>query len=531
MMMNNALYRQLMQNMDEAVSITDNQWVTSYVNPRFCELIGREESDIIGKPATIFLDSASKKKVAQFEKSERLEWLSSSYEVVFISQKKQKITVTLNAAPLPDGGTIGIMTDIRKAQKQEQIYSQLIDHMEEAVAMTDSQDIVTYANPKLCNLLWKNIDEIVGYSANEFLDEASKKKVEKINKNEREKGKSSSYDITIVTKLWNHIPVQLNGTPLPDGGTIGIMTDMRELQAKAENEKILYNAVQYSTDGIIMCNTLWEITFWNKGAQMIFGSKHDDMIGKGLSSIFNKKDLWNILQDNEIITKYDIEGKHRDKSKMRISITQTPILNEKKNKIVSYLLICRDVTNHRKIETEMESKYKKIREVYQGIGIIKRQSDYIFDLLDMFENYHYDLSSIGDFIVTSVIMLTHADGCELRIYDKKHDKLDMISHFWFSQDWSGKKKIHFKGSLAEKAYESGKPLKIIDILQETKYQTPALARKHGMTSLLLIPLIAKWNFIWVLSLYTKADKKLEIFENEFIEKYAKVIQLLLASSV
>jgi len=403
--------------------------------------------------------------------------------------------------------------------------------MEEAVAMTDKDDIVTYANPKLCNLLGKKFDEIVGFSANDFLDTASQKKVAKVNKSERNKWESSSYEITIITKLWNHIPVQLNGTPLPDGGTIGIMTDIRELQARVENEKVLYNAVQYSTDGIIMCDTEGKITFWNKWAQMIFGSKHDDMIDKNLLTVFSKKDLWNILQDKEAITRYDLEAKHRDKSKIRISITQTPILNEKKNKIVSYLLICRDVTNHRKIEMEMESKYKKIREVYEWIGIIKRQSDYIFDLLEMFENYHYDLSSIWDFIVTSVIMLTHADGCELRIYDKKQDKLDMISHFWFSQDWSGKKKIHFKWSLAEKAFESWKPLKIIDLLQETKYQTPALARKHGMTSLLLIPLMAKWNFIWVLSLYTKADKKLEIFENEFIEKYAKVIQLLLASSV
>jgi hypothetical protein len=33
------------------------------------------------------------------------------------------------------------------------------------------------------------------------------------------------------------------------------MTDLREIKAKEESEKILYNAVQYSTDAIMLCNT------------------------------------------------------------------------------------------------------------------------------------------------------------------------------------------------------------------------------------------------------------------------------------
>ncbi len=145
----------------------------------------------------------------------------------------------------------------------------------------------------------------------------------------------------------------------------------------------------------------------------------------------------------------------------------------------------------------------------------------------MFENYYFDLEKIGDFIVTSIIMLTKVDGCELRLYDTENDKLNMVSYFGFSQDWAGKRKIFFKGSLAEQAYNNGAPMKIIDLRKEPLYQTAALAKKHNMTSLLLLPLGAKGEFIGLLSLYTKADKKLEIFDNEFIEKYAKIIQIIL----
>ena len=98
---------------------------------------------------------------------------------------------------------------------------------------------------------------------------------------------------------------------------------------------------------------------------MIYGTKHDEVIRKNLSLFFLKKDIAQIITDSEVITKYELKAKHKNKSKMDISITQTPILDVKKKKITSYLLICRDITNHRKVEEEIESKYRKIREVYE----------------------------------------------------------------------------------------------------------------------------------------------------------------------
>ncbi len=529
-MITNTVYRKLLENMAEAVWMGDENEKTVYANPKFCKLVGYSLEEMIGKQSYIFWDEESAKKVKNTNTSKRKKGESSSYTWNLLSKSWEKISVMLNWTPLPDGGTIGIMTDLRELKEKESIYRQLVENMAEAVWMGDENEKTVYANPKFCKLVGYSLEEMIGKQSYIFWDEESAKKVKNTNTSKRKKGESSSYTWNLLSKSWEKISVMLNWTPLPDGGTIGIMTDLRELKEKEENEKILYNAVQYSTDAIIMCNPKWEITSWNKGAQIIFWHKNT-VIWKNISSLFDKEDISEILRSDEVVNKYELIWKHKNKSKLDISVTQTHIFDIHKTEIASYLLICRDITNHRKIELEMESKYKKIREVYKSIGVIKRQSDYIFELLEMSESYHYDNQSIGDFIVTSIIMLTHVDGCELRILDKKEDKLDMISHFWFSQDWDGKKRITLKWSLAEQAYKNRKPLKIIDILKEPKYQTPALARKHGMTSLLLIPLISWGDLIWVISLYTKASKKLEIFENEFIEKYAKVIQLVLANSI
>jgi PAS domain S-box-containing protein len=65
---------------------------------------------------------------------------------------------------------------------------------------------------------------------------------------------SSGYEGDLLTKGGDRIPVLLSGTPLPDGGTIGIMTDLREIRKKEAQVENLFNrfdlAVRGSNDGL-----------------------------------------------------------------------------------------------------------------------------------------------------------------------------------------------------------------------------------------------------------------------------------------
>jgi len=525
-MISSTIYRKLIENMDEAVCMSNIDGKTLYANPKLCSLLWYSEEEMKNKSTKDILSDESYQKVCEIDTNLRQKGISSSYEVILVSQSWENIPVLLKWTPLAGGDTIGIMTDLREYRKQLSTHTRLVENMAEAVWMGDENEKTIYANPKFCELVEYTLEEMLGKESYIFWDEESTKTVRSTNTSKRKRWESSSYHGNLLTKSGKIIPVELHWTPVEWGGTIGIMTDLRNIKEKEESEKILYNAVQYSTDAIIMSDDIWTITSWNKWAQLIFWYKQD-IIWKKLSIILSKKLLSEILQSEHIVNKFEIEWKHKNGNKLDISVTQAHNYN-KNTKKNSYLLICRDITNHRKIEQEIESKYQKIREVYESIWKIKRQADYIYELLEIHEECHNDLKSLWDFIVTSIIMLTRVDWCELKLYNKKNDTLECISHFWFSQDWSWKKSIIFKWSLAEEAFLNKSPLKIIDIMKEPRYQTPALAQKHGMTSLLLIPLQVKWEFIWLLSLYTKANKKLEIFENDFIEKYSKVIQLVLA---
>ncbi len=406
------------------------------------------------------------------------------------------------------------------------LYKKMVENMNEAVWMGDKDERTIYANPKFCKMMESTLEELLGRESYEFWDRDSIKTVRRINIHERKKGISSSYEGVIVTKNGNKIPVLLNGTPLPDGGTIGIMTDLSEFKKKEQNEKMLSRAIQHASDTIIIFNDKGEITSWNKGAKTVFGYKKEEIIGLNIEKLFPEKQLQPFFK-NKKISHLEIFGINKHKKSVKIAANLTPIYTDNKKIPAFFLLIARDITNQTKFEEELTLKYQKIQEAYNKFGIIKRQMDYIFEMLEIYNGFN-DIKNLADFVVTSLIMLTRVDTCVLRIYNKEKDTLDLISNFGL-QDWKGKARINYQNSLGQKAFEEKRPFKIIDIASETRYNSPYLAKKNNMSSLLLIPLQFKNNIAGTISLYVSPEKKLALFENEFIEKYAKLIELLIGT--
>lgn len=524
------LYQKLVEHMNEAVWMGDKNERTVYANPKFCELMEYSLSEMLGRESYDFWDKESAERVLWVNSHHRAKGVSSSYEGNLLTKSGKLIPVLLSGTPLPDGGSIGIMTDLRELKKKESYYKKLIENMNEAVWMGDSEERTVYANPKFCQMLGFRLEEILGKKSYMFWDSEGVRRVKWTNEHHRSKGVSSSYEGTMVTKSGKKIPVLVSGTPLPDGGTYGIITDLSELKEKEQARRVLSSAVEYATDAIVIFDNSGCVSSWNKGAKIIFGYKKEEMLGKTLDRIFPKENISNILRHSGIHYNIELTGIGKNRQTINISATITPIVSEDKKSITFCLLIARDITTQKKFEEELSMKYQKIKEAYNQFGVIRRQMDYVFEILELCNGKH-DQKSIADYIVSSLIMLTHADACVLRLYNPKRNALDYLSSFGVGGDWRGKASIPWKNSLAEKALSLHQPLKIIDVAKEPRYRSALLAKKNKLCSLLLITLQSKSKPIGTLSLYACLEKKLEIFDNEFIEKYAKLIEMVLASSI
>lgn len=402
--------------------------------------------------------------------------------------------------------------------------------MNEAVWIGDGKECTVYANPKFCMLLGYELPEIIGKPSYDFWDDESAQRVRQVNMTDRSRGISSSYEGNLLTKDGRKIPVLLSGTPLSDGGTIGIMTDLSELKKKEERERVLAQAIQFANDAILTLDEAGTIQSWNRGAEVTFGYGAEDVTGKNISMLFGAENAADLFALSESGPKIQLQGKHKNGQTMQIATTVTRISGKSHGHgDLSWLLIGRDVTAQIKFEEELSLKYQKLREAYNRFGITRRQMDYIFDILDLCVKKH-SRKQLADFVVNAVIMLTRVDACVLRVKNNEKDTLDLIASFGLSKDWKGKAMIKYKGSLAQHALEKGMPLKIIDLTLEPRYHSPQLAKKHNLLSVLVIPLVCQGELIGSLSLYVSPERKLELFENDFIEQYASLVGLALARS-
>ncbi len=404
----------------------------------------------------------------------------------------------------------------------------LLDIMNEGVIIAGKNQRILYANKKLCELTEYSLSELLGKLSFLFWDEKTITHIRYVNEHLRRKGISSQYEGTIKTKHGQRVPALVSGSPLPDGSTIAIVTDLRPMREREKNEKILSTATKFSKDAVIVFNREGNIESWNKGAKLIFGYKEHEIIGGNIERIVLVKDHRELFVSGKVKVNFDLEARHKNKTLIKISTTITPIKSEIESGETFYLLMARDITNQSKYEEEVALKYQKIKEAYNQFGIIRRQMDYVFELIELAREYP-DRKSVADFIVSSVIMLTRVDACVLRTFNEEKNTLDLISVFGVAEDWQGKMSIKFEKSLAQKAFEQHAPVRIIDVTKESRYQSRFLARKQNLCSLLLIPLEYHGKFIGSLSLYSMPEKKLDIFENEFIEQYAHLVEVILGS--
>ncbi len=407
----------------------------------------------------------------------------------------------------------------KKNPSSKIMFKNLVEHMNEAVWVGDENERTVYANPKFCQMVGYSLEEIMGWESYVFWDPESAKKVKTVNEKDRRKGKSSSYEGYLVSKQGSRVPVLLSGSPLPNGGTIGIMTDLSDLKKKNEEYQILYNAIEHSSEALIILDKQGNVVLWNQGARLIFGYRKDERLGKNLAGLFSETDQEIIHTSNKEYFQFNAKASHKTGGELQLDVT----VSKQKDYL---LLIIRDLSGHHRFEQEMSTKYQKLKEAYNQFGILQREMEYVFDLFKEYEK-HENKKFFLNYVVNSVLMLSKADACVLRLYNEDRKTLDLTASSGTPETWYGKASIPYEKSLAQKAFEQKTPLRIMDLTQETRYRSAHLAKGAGLCSLLLIPLISRSKKVGSLSLYVQSNKKMEILENEYLEDYAGLISHLL----
>ncbi len=143
LMESEAEYRQLVELAQEGVWAVDKDYVTTFVNPRMCQMLGYTQSEMVGKDIFQFLDSGfvvdAKDLLSDFS-----EGLKGNFEFEFVKKDGSLIYAGVAASRIIDDlgnkvGTLALLADITARKQMESELEKYSKHLEEMVQQKTSQ--------------------------------------------------------------------------------------------------------------------------------------------------------------------------------------------------------------------------------------------------------------------------------------------------------------------------------------------------------------------------------------------------------
>jgi PAS domain S-box-containing protein len=182
------------------------------------------------------------------------------FESIFeASRKPYCIETSLSPIVMPDGHIVGVISNcmditekkesMEAIRKSEDLYSRLIESMNDGMIHCDENDIIQFANESFYKLVGYSSDEILFKPTLDLLMDEKDKRIVKEKNKLRVKGITDQYEIKIRNKSGAYIYIIVKGQPVLDdeGKFIGSFCTFTEItERKLAEEKL--NAINKELD-------------------------------------------------------------------------------------------------------------------------------------------------------------------------------------------------------------------------------------------------------------------------------------------
>lgn len=136
------------------------------------------------------------------------------------------------------------ITERKKAQEEikklKEFNEEIVQSLQEGVLMEDSEGRVSFANPRMVEMLGYSKDELLGMHWSSFVAPDYRKNVEKETM-KRPEGVKSRYEAVLVSKSGREIPVVISATPVFENsdfkGVLAVITDISDIK-RGDEERI-----------------------------------------------------------------------------------------------------------------------------------------------------------------------------------------------------------------------------------------------------------------------------------------------------
>ena len=253
------------------------------------------------------------------------------------------------------------------SQASEQTIKELSDlkfALDEAaiVAQTDQRGIITYVNDKFCAISKYDREELIGqdhrlinssYHPKEFIRNiwttiANGKTWHGELRNRAKDGSIYWVDTTIIPFLDEH------GKPFQ---YIAIRFDITERKLAEERIRQQASLLDNAQDAILVCDLKYQILYWNKGAERIYGWDLAEVLGKNIREILlegNERRIAEIHAALQESGSWKSEARHTSKAGNKLIVeSRWTLIGNEQGQPDYILIINTDVTEQKKTEEHL----------------------------------------------------------------------------------------------------------------------------------------------------------------------------------
>ncbi len=220
--------------------------------------------------------------------------ISKHIETEFTFPDMSKAWFEISVQPVPEGIVI-LSVDITsrkeaesKLRASEQEYRSLIEQATDGIFIADAKGKYLDVNESACKMLKYSKEELLQKHMTDIMtpeDVATQPP----RLDELHNGKAILSQRNLIRKDGSIIPVEINGKVLANGKILGLVRDITERKEAEESlrlsEEKFRKLTETAFDAIVLANEEGNITYWNKGAELMFGYTQEEVINYSLQRI------------------------------------------------------------------------------------------------------------------------------------------------------------------------------------------------------------------------------------------------------
>lgn len=376
-----------------------------------------------------------------------------------------------------------------------------VNVMVDPLWVVDEENRITDVNPAFCRMFGYKKEEVLGASVYDFFDEKNAPIIRTQIEEKRDKGISSIYEISILSRDGIQMPVLISGSAIFDGdrivGKIGIFKDFREqraLQNELRSAKEYVETIMDSIeDQLFVIDKDYKIIRANKIALM---DADEEVIGQHCYTVTHheSKPCWSEGQECPVQTVL-ITGKNYRTTHQHVGptgekryheIVASPIKDASGN-VLHVIELIRDVTDRMRHEEEIFNKNRELVALNSIAGILSKslRPDEIFTK-----------------VLDRIIEMLRMDGGGIFFIDET--KREMVCHYHrgISDEFvKMMSRIRLGEDIPGKVAVTGQLVTTSDLSKDQRIER-SLVKHSGIKGYCCIPLRGKERVIGVFCLFS-----------------------------